>query len=183
MQRGVAEVSYGGTLAPHSVSTVPVAATAVAASAGRALTEVVETQAGGTVAIPKRPLGSPTTRERVSVRTTPSEANPSGVGRQTSPDAAKANPLAGTTYTGKVRAQMRPNLKTGRPDNHGFPLEVDNSAGLGRQTTIKGGDGVSSKKIELDGSYNGQQGRFEWIVEPNGTVNHRLFVPTPGVAP
>jgi len=78
---------------------------------------------------------------------------------------------------------MRPNLKTGRPDNHGFPLEVDNSAGLGRQTTIKGGDGVSSKKIELDGSYNGQQGRFEWIVEPNGTVNHRLFVPTPGGGP
>ncbi len=35
-------------------------------------------------------------------------------------------------------------------------------------------------KIELDGSYDGQQGRFEWIVEPNGTVNHQLFVPKPG---
>jgi hypothetical protein len=104
-------------------------------------------------------------------------------GSSSSPDtkeAEKANPLAGTTYTGKVKAQMRPNVKTGRPDNHGFPLEVDNSAGLGRQTTIKGGDGVSRTKVELDGSYNGQQGRFEWIVEPNGTVNHRLFVPTPG---
>jgi len=97
--------------------------------------------------------------------------------------AAKVNPLEGTTYTGKVRAQMRPNPKTGRPDNHGFPLEVDNSAGLGRQTTIKGSDGLSRTKIELDGSFNGQQGTFEWIIEPNGTVNHRLFVPKPGGAP
>jgi RHS repeat-associated protein len=95
----------------------------------------------------------------------------------------KVNPLEGTTYTGKVRAQMRQNPKTGRPDNHGFPLQVDNSAGLGRQTTIKGGDGVTRAKIELDGSYNGKQGTFEWIIEPNGTVNHRLFVPKRGGAP
>ncbi|WP_075006671.1 RHS repeat-associated core domain-containing protein [Stigmatella aurantiaca] len=93
-------------------------------------------------------------------------------------NAAQANPLAGVTYTGKVRSQIRPNLKTGRPDDHGFPLEVDNFAGSGRQTTITGGDGVNRMKIELDGSYNGKHGKFEWIVEPNGTVNHRLFVPT-----
>ncbi len=42
---------------------------------------------------------------------------------------------------------------------------------------------MSRTKIELDGSYNGQQGHFEWIVEPNGTVNHRLFVPKPGGTP
>jgi len=53
-------------------------------------------------------------------------------------------------------------------------------------TIFKGGDGVdgvSRTKIELNGRYGGKEGTFEWIVEPNGTVNHRLFVPTPGGAP
>ncbi|MCG8422128.1 MAG: hypothetical protein MJE77_29750, partial [Proteobacteria bacterium] len=88
-----------------------------------------------------------------------------------------ANPLKGTTYTGKVRQQMRPGLKTGRPDNHGFPLEVDNFAGQGTRTTIKGGDGVVRTKVELRGGYKGKEGIFEWIIEPDKTVNHRLFVP------
>jgi RHS repeat-associated protein len=103
------------------------------------------------------------------------------VAAQSSNNATKGggrlNPLEGTSYTDKVRAQMRPNLKTGRPDNHGFPLEVDNSAGLGRQSKITGGDGVVRTKIELDGSYGSKNGVFEWIIEPDGAVNHRLFRP------
>ena len=94
-----------------------------------------------------------------------------------SPSQGPANPLNGTKYTEKVRAQMRPGLKSGRPDNHGFPLEVDNSARLGSRTTITGGDGIDRTRIELEGSYQGKDGVFEWIIEPDGGVNHRLFKP------
>jgi hypothetical protein len=41
-----------------------------------------------------------------------------------------------------------------------------------------GGDGIIRTKIEIPGSYNGQAGVFEYIIEPDGvTVNHRLFQP------
>jgi len=91
------------------------------------------------------------------------------------------NPLQDTRYTGKVRQQMRPHQRTGVPDNHGFPLEVDNFAGQGTTRQITGRDGVVRTKVELPGSYRGKEGTFEWIVEPDGTVNHRLFVPeSPG---
>lgn len=85
------------------------------------------------------------------------------------------NPLAGTRYTGKVRQQMRPQLKTGRSDDHGFPLEVDNLADHGRSTPLVGGDGVKRTLVEVDGSYRGKDRHFEWIVEPDQSVNHRLF--------
>ncbi len=91
--------------------------------------------------------------------------------------ALKAKPLQGTRYTGKVRQQMRINMKDGQADFHGFPLEVDNFAGLGKTRTIRGGDGVARTRVQLQGSYKGRNGSFEWIIEPDGTVNHRLFVP------
>ena len=87
------------------------------------------------------------------------------------------NPLDETRFTDKVREQMRPNLKTGKTDNHGFPLQVDNFASEGMVTKIKGGDGIVRTKVELPGSLQGRDGTFEWIIEPDGSVNHRLFVP------
>ncbi|MEM7311352.1 MAG: DUF6531 domain-containing protein [Planctomycetota bacterium] len=87
------------------------------------------------------------------------------------------NPLKGTRYTDKVRRQMEPNPRTGRPDHHGFPREVDNYAGDGTQTTIRGEDGIDRTQVELPGSLNGRDGVFEWLIEPGGTVNHRLFRP------
>jgi filamentous hemagglutinin len=42
---------------------------------------------------------------------------------------------------------------------------------------ITGGDGVERLKLEISGSYRGREGIFEYIREPNGTINHRLFVP------
>lgn len=85
--------------------------------------------------------------------------------------AADANPLSGTTYTGKVRQQLR------QGDLHSFPLEVDNFAGNGKSSTIVGGDGVTRTKVELPGGYRGRTGHFEWIIEPDKRVNHRIFVP------
>lgn len=85
----------------------------------------------------------------------------------------RLNPLSDTRYTGKVSQQMK------QRDYHAFPLEVDNFAGDGVKNLIRGGDGVLRTKIELHGSYRGRYGVFEWIVEPDNTVNHRLFRPDP----
>ena len=83
----------------------------------------------------------------------------------------ETNPLTGTRYTGKVRQQMRSG------DNHAFPLEVDNFAADGTQSTITGGDRIVRTKIELRGAYRGKDGTFEWIIEPDKTINHRIFKP------
>ncbi len=50
-------------------------------------------------------------------------------------------------------------------------------AGNGQKTTIIGGDKVPRTKITLEGPYKGKESHFEWIIEPDNTVNHRLFVP------
>ncbi len=90
-----------------------------------------------------------------------------------------SNPLQGTRYTEKTLLQMRKKLKTGEPDFHGFPQIVDNYAGLGRKELIKGKDGLNRTKIYLDGGYKGQDGYFEWIIEADQTINHRLFISNP----
>jgi hypothetical protein len=88
-----------------------------------------------------------------------------------------SNPLHGTRYSKKVLLQMEKNLKTGQPDFHGFPKIVDNYANLGQRELIKGKDGLIRTKINLDGGYKGLDGHFEWIIEADSSVNHRLFVP------
>lgn len=32
-------------------------------------------------------------------------------------------------------------------------------------------------RLEISGSYRGKEGIFEYVREPNGAINHRLFVP------
>jgi hypothetical protein len=88
----------------------------------------------------------------------------------------RPNPLSGTFYSEKVVRQMQPSPRTGKPDYHGFPKAVDDFAGDGSRSTIRGVDGIERTKIELPGSVNGRDGVFEWIIEPDGKVNHRLFV-------
>lgn len=87
------------------------------------------------------------------------------------------HPLQGTTYTNKVWRQMEASNKTGGPDFHGFPRIVDNYARFGKQEIITGRDGISRMKISLDGSYGQHRGQFEWIIESDKTINHRLFIP------
>ena len=88
------------------------------------------------------------------------------------------NPLNGTKYTSKVTRQMEPSQRSGQLDFHGFPKLVDNSAHLGKKELITGRDGISRVKITLDGSYRGCEGHFEWIVENNNSINHRIFTPS-----
>lgn len=84
--------------------------------------------------------------------------------------------LEGTNNTPKVQAQMRLNPTTALPDNHGFPKVADNHAAQGKSFAFVGGDGKVRSGIETPGSYNGKNGTFQWTVEPNKDVNHRLFV-------
>ena len=90
---------------------------------------------------------------------------------------ASSNPLYGTKYTKKVLFQMENSLKTGKPDFHAFPRIVDNYAGLGKTELIKGKDGLARVKISLEGGYKRQDGCFEWILESDQSVNHRIFIP------
>ena len=53
----------------------------------------------------------------------------------------------------------------------------DNFARQGTTRQITGRDGIVRTKVELRGDYRGKQGTFEWILESDGSINHRLFVP------
>lgn len=75
-------------------------------------------------------------------------------------------------YTEKVRKQASSG------DYHAFPQSVDGFAQkYGKTSIITGGDGIPRIKLELKGEYKGKKGVFEYIRNPNGTINHRLFVP------
>jgi RHS repeat-associated protein len=79
--------------------------------------------------------------------------------------------FAGTKYTDKVIGQM----KAG--DNHAFPESVKAFQDDGVISKITGGDGIEREMLKIRGEYNGKKGYFEFIKEPNGDINHRLFRP------
>ncbi|MDQ8767810.1 hypothetical protein RFG22_08935 [Streptococcus ruminantium] len=81
------------------------------------------------------------------------------------------NPLENVVYTDKVKRQME------QGDFHSFPEAVDSFGSDGKITKIIGGDGIERTKVEISGSYKGRYGIFEYIIEPNNTVNHRFFRP------
>ncbi|HEM4031229.1 TPA: hypothetical protein U1V77_002221 [Streptococcus suis] len=82
------------------------------------------------------------------------------------------NPLENIEYTDKVKTQMM------QGDFHSFPESVDSFGSDGKVTEIIGGDGVVRIKVEISGSYKSRDGIFEYIIEPDNTVNHRFFRPT-----
>ncbi len=77
----------------------------------------------------------------------------------------------GTKYTDKVKQQ------SSSGDYHSFPESVDGHSGEGTVTEFAGGDGVKRWKLEIPGNYRGSEGVFEYIRNPDGSINHRLFVP------
>ncbi len=63
-------------------------------------------------------------------------------------------------------------------DFHDFPDAVDSFAAQGKQTISIGGDGNVYTKIEVYGSYRGNEGSFEWFIKHDDmSINHRLFRP------
>jgi hypothetical protein len=87
----------------------------------------------------------------------------------------KRNPLEGTFYKKKVFDQMRLHPNSAMPDYHCFPKIVDNYAKYGKIDKIIGKEGISRTRIRLKGSYKKKEGFFEWIIEPDNSINHRLF--------
>lgn len=81
------------------------------------------------------------------------------------------NPLEHIKYTEKVKEQM----KLG--DFHSFLKAVDAFGSNGKITQIVGRDGIVRTKVEISGGYKGREGVFEYIIEPDNTVNHRFFRP------
>jgi len=77
----------------------------------------------------------------------------------------------GSRYTQKVLNQAASG------DFHGFPQSVDGFSRSGTVTKITGGDGVERWKLEIPGEYRGKNGIFEYIRNPDGSINHRLFSP------
>ncbi|BAP61013.1 hypothetical protein MMKA1_08960 [Methanococcus maripaludis KA1] len=82
------------------------------------------------------------------------------------------NPLGDIKYTQKVIKQME------KGDYHNFPTNVDDYGDYGTVGSLIGGDGVVRTKVTIEGTYDGKNGVFEYILEPDGsTCNHRLFKP------
>lgn len=83
------------------------------------------------------------------------------------------DPLEKIEYTQKVMKQME------KGDYHDFPTTVDQYGKYGKIETLEGGDGILRTKVSIEGTYDGKNGVFEYIIEPDGTTcNHRLFKPS-----
>jgi hypothetical protein len=65
-------------------------------------------------------------------------------------------------------------------DFHAFPESVKGFQGSGQVSKIAGGDGVERTILRIPGEYKGKDGKFEFMKEPNGSINHRLFRPNKG---
>jgi RHS repeat-associated protein len=88
------------------------------------------------------------------------------------PDIMDRNPLDGTKYTAKVLQQAT----TG--DYHAFSELADTFPTMRNATIEHGGDGIPRMHVRMPVEYDGKAGFFHWIVEQNGTINHRLFTPS-----
>lgn len=72
---------------------------------------------------------------------------------------------------------------------HAFPDIVDNYGAYGEVFEGPGGDGLPVTKVRIPGGYlspskpgmpgtgTWYDGVFEYVIEPDGTVNHRFFKP------
>jgi hypothetical protein len=88
-------------------------------------------------------------------------------------DPSKINSLASTSYSSKVINQMANTAD----QFHSFPKQVDNFGSYGAVSKIVGNDGIQRLMLRIPGSLNGINGNFEYIIEPDGIINHRLFRP------
>jgi hypothetical protein len=83
----------------------------------------------------------------------------------------EASFFEGTSYTNKVLQQMQIG------DFHSFPEGVKAFEKYGLRSIIKGADGVEREMLKIPGEYGNKQGFFEFIKEPDGIINHRVFNP------
>lgn len=65
-------------------------------------------------------------------------------------------------------------IKSGDPD-HAFPRGVDALEKAGNRFFQRGKDGAMYEHLQINGSYKGREGTFEYIKDPNGYIKHRFF--------
>ncbi|WP_222115803.1 hypothetical protein [Chromobacterium vaccinii] len=46
----------------------------------------------------------------------------------------------------------------------------------GKVFTVKGGDGIKRKLLQVEGDFNGKKGAFEYIYDNKGNVTHQRFI-------
>ena len=94
-------------------------------------------------------------------------------------DPTRGRGLHGVEYTKKVIVHdMKPRARTNLPDYHGFPMVTDKFVKGRHSFPFVGGDGKIRTGIEMESTWRGRKGVFQWIVEPEGkTSNHRKFLP------
>lgn len=74
------------------------------------------------------------------------------------------------------------NIRTGSASKqdalHAFNNIIDNYASYADEFDLVGGDGISRKLYQIEGSLNEKKGIFEWIVDPDikKGVTHRRFI-------
>jgi hypothetical protein len=83
------------------------------------------------------------------------------------------SPLTGTRYTQKVQTQLE------RDKRHGFPMLIDEEARYATVRPLRGNDRSTKTLVSLSGAVNCTSGAYEWIINPDRTINHRFFNPTP----
>ena len=70
-------------------------------------------------------------------------------------------------------------MEQGPGEFHSFPTLVDVFGGDGEIVQIQGGDGLMYTAVRIWGGYGQYDGYFEYIIGPDGTINHRFFVVVP----
>ena len=82
------------------------------------------------------------------------------------------NPLARVTYSDAVISKMS-NAPIG--EYHNFSMIIDNFGSSGRMIHKVGGDGAKYIYLTIEGSFTKTPGVFEYIIDTNNQVTHRLF--------
>ncbi|WP_432408146.1 S8 family serine peptidase [Wukongibacter sp. M2B1] len=92
-----------------------------------------------------------------------------------------------TAKTVDINNPVLDNIRTGSAlkldAQHAFDDIIDNYASYADEFDLVGGDGISRKLYQVEGSLNGKEGIFEWIVDPDSTkgVTHRRFIEGVGI--
>lgn len=93
--------------------------------------------------------------------------------------------VEGGSGTKEIHNPVLDNPRTGSAlkgdAQHAFNDIIDNYAGDATKFNIIGGDGVERSLYQIEGSLNGKQGVFEWIVDPVKGVTHRRYIEDVGV--
>ena len=96
-------------------------------------------------------------------------------------DKKKAEKTAKNSKNSEIHNPVVDNPRTGSGlktnPHHNFNSIIDNYASDAEQFVLTNQkDGITRTLYQIEGSLNGKEGVFEWIVDPNSGVTHRNFI-------